>query len=99
MVCIISTCFDSNLSSLIVDVKGGGDDSPELLAKVHQLLEQSNPDVLAYAARLEDDNYIKEYLASCPNEVSGGHGYSICTTYIIAEIPSAYVVVTDRNVE
>ena len=46
------------------------DDSSELLTKVHLLLAQSNPDVLAYAAQLEDDTIIREYLTGCPNEVS-----------------------------
>ena len=45
------------------------EDNSKLLARVNLLLEQSNPDVLAYAAQLEDDTYIQEYLTGCPNEV------------------------------
>ena len=42
---------------------------PDLVLKVHSLLAESNPAVLAYAALLGDEHVIKEYLKNFPNEV------------------------------
>lgn len=43
--------------------------NPDLVLKVHSLLAESNPAVLAYAAQLGDQHVIKEYLKNFPNEV------------------------------
>ena len=47
----------------------GEKDNPDLVLKVHTLLAESKPAVLAYAAQLGDKHIIKEYLKNFPNEV------------------------------
>ena len=36
---------------------------------MHSLLAKSDPDVLAYAAQLGDENVVREFLNGFPNEV------------------------------
>ena len=42
---------------------------PDLVMKVHSLLAESNPAVLAHAAQIGDEHVIKEFLKTFPNEV------------------------------
>ena len=44
-------------------------DDPDLVLKVHSLLAERNPAVLAYAAKLGDEHVIREFLKNFPNEV------------------------------
>ena len=53
----------------IVKGKDEAEDDPGLVLKVHSLLAEGNPAVLAYAAKLGDDHVIREYLKNYPNEV------------------------------
>ena len=45
------------------------EEDPDLVLKVHSLLAEGKPDVLAYAAQLGDEHVIREYLKNFPNEV------------------------------
>ena len=51
--------------SVIDDLK----DDPDLVSKLHSLLAAGDPDVLAYAAQLGDENVVREFLKDAPNEV------------------------------
>lgn len=58
--------------SVIDDLK----DDPDLVFKLHSSLAAGNPDVLAYAAQLGDENVVREFLKDAPNEV-----WTVCTQY------------------
>ena len=44
-------------------------DYPDLVSKLHSLLAERDPDVLAYAAQLGDEHVIRNFLKNAPNEV------------------------------
>ena len=55
----------TTIEHIVDDLK----DDPDLVSKLHSLLAERDPDVLAYAAQLGDEHVIREFLKNAPNEV------------------------------
>lgn len=66
---LIHFCYyTGTVDDIVDDVK----DDPALVSKLHSLLAERDPDVLAYAAQLGDEHVIREFLKNAPNEVYTG---------------------------